>query len=187
MKCMDRTLTGRELCRGRASSKGSCGKVLTIVVHRPIIVVHAPKTWHSRLWSASSEFRSRWSMADSNRRPPCLPGKGEHPFGHFKSAAARSDHRPLRAMAVHCLSGSLSAFLSTPTTPTNVGVRPGSCCQSRRATAALGQLRASSWANPWPTGSRISTFGSEWSRRAAVFDKDALNRASYVLRNPEPR
>jgi di/tricarboxylate transporter len=49
----------------------------------------------------------------------------------------------------------------------------------------LGQLRAASWAT-LGLRSRISTFGSEWSRRAAVFDKDALKRASYVLRNPEP-
>jgi hypothetical protein len=40
-----------------------------------LLVVKSPEFWHSLRQSASSEFRFGWSMADSNRRLACLPGK----------------------------------------------------------------------------------------------------------------
>ena len=65
--------------RDPCQSKVVIRQVVTIVVQASKIVVQTPKTWHSTLPSASSEFDPGVEHGGFEPPTPCLPGKGGYP------------------------------------------------------------------------------------------------------------
>jgi len=68
-------------------------------------VISRPPIWHSLPRSARSELRMLgWSMADSNRRHPCLPEKGLTLWALLQSALPGANYTPFPHRTPACAS-----------------------------------------------------------------------------------